>query len=323
MEVISHPKKNFMGRFERYEPASRDSTAILAFKKCPRYYFYKIVLGFREKDTPAYFVFGSAYHRFREVLELEYQKKPSTLLTNSDHLFKVAIEEAVKVFRERGGDPVPGSSEFDYLTEAKLLECSILAFNNWKKEKEKGNIEVLAVEQSFEVFLNGARRGGKADQFVRFSGNLACRDFKTTSKDITSLKTENFYRRSLDPNDQFTGYMVGLSRLSGEFVGILIVDVMIIPKPTKSSTKKPFMRQFLSTRTKWQLQKWEEELKVVEMMIDLCRETDVWPMCENFCSFCEYHSVCTKGTEQAQMATLESFFIKEPWDYKSLNEGDK
>jgi len=323
MKTIEHPKQEFMARFERYEPASRDSTAVLAFKKCARYYFYKIVLGFREKGTPQYFIFGSAYHRFREVLELEHQKDITQHLHDAGPLFVKAIDAATKTFKARGGDPVPGSSKFDYLTEAKLMECCIVAFNAWRKEKEKNAIEVLAVEQSFEVVLSDGKttRGGRADQFARFTGQLAGRDFKTTSKDVNNQHTENFYKRGMDPNDQFTGYLVGLTHLSGEFVGMLIVDVLVIPSPTKKTPNpKPYLKQFLSTRTRWQLEIWEEEVAIVERWIDICREEDKWPMCEGSCSYCEYHSVCTKGTEQAQMAKLEEFFTKVPWDYKSLGE---
>ena len=42
-KVIPPIKKEFMPRFERFEPLARDSTAIATFKKCCRAYFFILI----------------------------------------------------------------------------------------------------------------------------------------------------------------------------------------------------------------------------------------------------------------------------------------
>src|SRR5215203_2975982 len=72
MELEDHPVRIFMPKYNRYEPKIRDSTSIKSWKTCQRKYFYEIVLGFSSRETPPYFAWGSAYHKFREVLEVAY-----------------------------------------------------------------------------------------------------------------------------------------------------------------------------------------------------------------------------------------------------------
>lgn len=303
MEIITPPLQVFMAKLQRYEPASRDSTAVMAAKTCMRLYFYQIVLGFRpdERDTPVYFRWGSAYHKFREVLEK----------TNGD--LQLALTAAANIWKDY---QTPAESKWSHLTGPRLLESLQLAYAEWQKEKQLARIEVLAVEQAFEVYMSDGktRRGGKADQFIRWNGRLWGRDFKTSSK------TPKYYEQGIDPNDQFTGYIWGLSKLSGEFVQGLIVDVLFNEKDTKSQKKHPEIKQFTTTRTQGQLERWEKEHILLEKKIALSREEDTWEQQEKSCSFCIFRSVCTKGSEAAMMNQLQANFVQKPWDYKTLGE---
>ena len=305
LEIIKPPKQEFMAAFNRTEPVSRDHTAIIAAKFCKRYYFYTIVLGFTSKLTPQFFKFGKAYHRFREVLEISKEE-------TEQKRYEEAIMASIKTYGKH--DPLAGA-EFDFLTRERLLRSNKKAFEIVKKER--ANVKVLAVEQSFEVFLSDGktRRGGKADQFISYGGRKAGRDFKTTSKDLSNPRTKAYYERGINPNDQFTGYMVGLTHLTGEFVGMLVVEVLF-----NSKKSGPGIIPFLSTLTPWLMAQWEKEQSVVEDMISIARDRDIWPMEEKNCAFCAFRSVCKSGTEQAQMDQLKKEFIQRPWDYKNLGE---
>ena len=181
--------------------------------------------------------------------------------------------------------------------------------HSWKKEKKDGKIKVIAVEQPFEVVLaNGVTtRGGKADQFVKWNGMLYGRDFKTSSK------SSGWYDRGIDPNDQFTGYTIGLQKLSDQPVQGLIVDVLFNTKTTG-----PKIQQFIASRSQWQLRQWEKEQAIVEQNITNCRDNDIWPMHEKNCTFCHFRSVCKKGSEKAQAGALKAEYIQREWDYKNL-----
>ena len=300
MEIIKPPKQTFMAELERFEPASRDSTAIVAAKTCMRYYFYTMVCGFVDKESPMFFKFGSAYHKFREVLE--------TYQGDQEKKYEAAIVSALLEF---GMSDPPIGGKFYFLTRERLLKTCKKAYVHRNKELTSGNVKVLKSEQAFEVLLldGKTRRGGKLDQILQYGGRTAIRDFKTTSKNIA------YYERLTDPNDQFTGYLLGISKLTGEYVGLLVVEVV-----HNSKSEGPTIKTFLATRTSWQLEQWEREQVVIEEMISVCRGRDIWPMEEKACPFCKFRSVCKMGTEQAQQARLQQEFTQRAWDYKSLGE---
>lgn len=313
MPLIVHPKREFMARFERYEPLIKDSTAISTLKKCPRMYFYQIVLGRVANQDYVVFAWGTAYHKFREALEIAYGigRKPYNREAALDAL-KIAIKVGYDYWKKKGKDQ-PADSKWAYMTTDRLLKMFRVAFDHWEAEKQRGRIEVIAVEQAFNIQLNnGIRIGGRADQLVRWNGRLWGRDFKTSSQDSA------FFARSLEPNDQFTRYTLADSYLTGEIVQGQFVEVMYNAKPTKKDSKGPLIIELSTSRTKTQLDQFEKEQAVIERTLQVYREEDTWPMHEANCPFCPYHSVCTKPTEAGQMAQLEQNFTVRPWDYNKV-----
>lgn len=307
-------KQLFMSKYERFEPAARDSTAIKLAKECWRKYFFSTVLGFRvpKAGSPIYFPFGSAYHKFREVLELEYKKLTTPIAKiDCDKCLEPAWLAAKELWP---GNPTPGSSKWDYMTLDYLLLCCVTGFNWWKNEKIGGQFEILATEQSFEVVLpNGKSSGGRADQIVRWNGRPWGRDFKTTGQ------TPEWYEKSqLDPVDQFFRYTHGESGLLGERIEGQLVEVLFHKKATKTDKGKPRIKSFIVSYTPAQIDRWEREQVVIERQLDICREEDVWPACETYCGRCAYHSVCKAGTERAMMGKLEQNWLQRHWDYKNI-----
>lgn len=320
MEVHIPPKKKFMARFSRHEPIVMDHSAIIQAKKCKRKYFYRIVLGFVEKVTPQYFGFGSCYHKFRETLERQYASTPEADRKNMEArmaMFEVALKDARDLWKRKKMRDLPeGTSKWDFLTEGRLLKSCAVAFKHWIREKDAGRINVLAVEQSFIVPLpDGGLVAGKADQIVMQNGRVWGRDFKTSSK-----TQDMYYARTLDPNDQFTRYtwaesiLAGLDTTKGQFIQGQIIEVLFNAKSTKKEEKGPEIHTHLATRAPSQIERWIEEQMFYNKLLTLMREEDCYPMEEASCSFCEYHSVCKAGSENAQMAKLESEFRQEPWD---------
>lgn len=329
LEVHAPAKKEFMAKFERYEPLVQDHSAIICAKKCKRFYFYRIVLGFTQRDEPQYFGFGSCYHKFREVLENEYltEKDTTKRMTETAQMeyLGTAIEAARRVWKLKKMKDPPAESKWAFMTEMRLIESCAQAFKHWQAEKKMGRIEVLATEQNFIITMpNGIRVAGKADQIIRWNGKVWGRDFKTSSK-----TQDMYYARTLDPNDQFTRYTYAESELQGtrfvfnennkvEIKGFPIqgqlVEVLFNGRSTKKEQKGPSIHQHMATRSASQLAKWVEEQMFYNKILDLMRDHDVYPMEEANCSFCEFHSVCKMSGERSQMAKLESEFKIEPWD---------
>jgi len=289
---------------------------MIVAKECFRKYFFRIVLGFTDKDTPPYFTFGSVYHKFREILELKYMESPTKDDKELDNMILFAIQAALVLAKKlKMTDPMVGT-KWEFMTKARLVESCMVAGKHWKREKLMGEIEVLAVEQNFNIEVKdenenptGIFIGGKADQILRWRGRLWGRDFKTSSQN-----QEGWYIRSLDPNDQFTRYTWAEAQLNGEHVEGQLIEVMYNAKSTKTTKKGPKIYPHMATRTEWQLKRWIKEQIFFSKLLDQCREEDIYPMEEKSCVYCIFHSVCKKGSERAMIAKLQAEFKHEPWD---------
>ena len=299
MEIRPHPKREFMSRYERFEPLILDHTAISTAKHCKRSYFFQIVLGRVPKVTPVYFAFGSAYHKFREHLEL------------SDGDFKVALAAALKVWdRDQGKDPEVGG-RFDFMTRLRLMQSCAVGYKQFETERARKQIVVIQVEQPFNVEIGtgtGEYTSGRFDQIIRWNGKLWGRDFKTSSKPGI------YYERGLDPNDQFTRYTYAEAKLCGETIRGQLIETLFNAKGTKKGQVGPDIKTFLVERSGFQLSDWERDELHFRKELDLARSEDVWPKNEKACGFCQFHSVCKMPSETGQMMKLQSEFDVRPWD---------
>jgi hypothetical protein len=311
MELEKHEPR-YMARFRRYEPLIKDSHATKVYKQCPKMYFLQIVLGFNSPEKFVIFAWGSAYHKFREVLERTYgfgsDKPPQFDADKAREALIAGTLVGLEYWRKHGEDQEPGS-KWGFMTADRLLLSFKRAYTHWQREKEQNQIEVVAVEQAFNVQLrDGSRTSGRFDQLVRWLGVLWNRDFKSTTKDSA------FYARQLDPNDQFTRYTLAGSYLAGEPVQGAIVELLYNNNPTRNKTHGPDIFPLTTSRTKEQLDTFEKEVTTLNRKLAINRELDVWEKNEGACAFCPYHSVCTQPSEEAEMEKLEQHFIVRPWD---------
>ncbi len=308
MQTRPHSKPyKFFAEFERMEPMVLDHTAIIAAKECMRKYFFQIVLGSRGRGPEQpYFGFGSAYHKFREVLEIGFLAGEPNSIS-----YPKAMAAAVAYYNEKFKKPVEVGDKWDFLTRDRLINSCVKAYEWWKIEKAAGKIVVLAVEQPFNVQIgnsNGEFTGGRFDQIVRWNGKVYGRDFKTSSKEGA------YYARGLDPNDQFTRYTYAEQKLSGTRVEGQIIEVLYNAK--KSG---PTITPYIAGRSQFQLDDWEADELFMRETIARAREQDRWPKQEHHCTFCNFHSVCKMGTEGAQKAKLKQEFTQVPWDFMSVH----
>lgn len=319
MEIYHPSKIEFMAGMQRAEPVNKDHTAIIAAKECLRKYFYQIVLGRTPKEDAIYFAWGTAYHKFRQHLELSYRENSNGYGTKFNEAaamlaYSRGYNAGIAHWEAKGKDQ-DATSKFSWMTKKRLEASFRKAFEFWKIEKKRGNIEVLAIEQPFNIEMpDGTQRSGTADQIVKFNGKVWGRDFKTTSKDTT------FYERSMDPNDQFSGYTYGEGILHGTQIQGQLVELLYNGKSTKNGDKGPEIIPLTTSRTTWQLKDWEKGHMMWVKILDMCREEDNYPMSEKNCSFCQFHAVCTSGSEGAAMAQLKANFNFRPWDHTKVGQ---
>jgi hypothetical protein len=310
VEIREHPNKTFMEKFERFEPKILDSTAIQLAKMCKRKYFFQIVLGKVSRVTPVYFNFGSAYHKFREVLELSYMGNNDMFRTpRLDGDFKAALQAATTYWDKHQRHDPPAGDKFDFMTKLRLQQSCLVAYEHWQKEKQQGQIKVLVVEQPFNVqIIDEEYTSGRFDQIVSFNGKIWGRDFKTSSKDGM------YYQRGLTPNDQFTRYTYAESKLKGERVQGQLIEVLYNAKSTKTAQKGPTITMIPVGRTDFELDDWERDELQIRKELDLARQTDTWVKNEGHCIFCPFHSVCKMPSIAGQMSKLDYEWDTRPWD---------
>lgn len=318
MEVHPSPieKRKFMVRFPRYEPIVKDHTAIITAKNCFRLYFYRIVLGKTPKEEAIYFAWGNAYHSFRYHLQKEYgygpTKPPKWDEIKAKEAFAVAAFNGIEYWKKHGRDQEAGT-KYGFMTTERLLRSFKVAWEHWCRETQRGVFEVIAIEQPFNIQMeDGTCRAGRADQIVKWSGKTWGRDFKTSSKE------GQWYERTLDPNEQFTGYTWAEGKLAGIQIQGQLVEVLFNSNPTKSDTKGPKILEYTASRTTYQLDQWEKEHIFFNKLLDQCREEDIWPMEEVGCPFCPFHVVCKQSSEASMIYQLETQFHTVPWDHTKV-----
>lgn len=293
--MLTHtpPKRTFLPNLDRSEPLMHDHTSMITAMNCWRKYFYRFVLG-RVPHSQYYqliFDFGSAYHKFRELLETK------DYITAMGYILQVKL-------------PPPPNQKWEFLDHKRLIASCQKAYEYVKKEKENGRIKVVAVEQPFNLEMpDGSFIGGRADQIVEWNGKLWGRDFKTTSK------TETEFAKGFDPNDQVMRYTYAESKLHGAQVqGILIEGLH------NSKTKGPYIFVQPQSRSSWQLKQWETEQIMHHKLLSVCREEDIWPMNPHNCGFCDYAKACRASSEPALEAILKTDFKYQPWDHNKVDQ---
>jgi hypothetical protein len=293
----------------RFEPKTYDHSAFKLFKDCHRKYFYRIILG-RTPPRSKYqviFDFGKAYHSFREVLEREYQTHKNAELACAVAM-KVAMDSPL----------VHGEGKYEFYTKQLLAKTCLTAFEHWQNEKKKGAIEVIAIEQPFNIELgNGKFISGRADQIVRWNGYVWGRDFKTTSK------IEQYFTATLDPNDQATRYIYAESKLTfgseaiknGKFIKGIIFEVI-----QNTKTTQPKIYNSIITKNRYQLETWEREQLFLHRLMDICIAEDEWAMHEGNCTFCDYAKVCKAPSEASMENILKNDFNLSPWNHELVEQ---
>lgn len=287
----------FLPNLPRHEPFVMDSTAYKVLVECRRKYFYKIVLGripFANKFQNI-LDFGTHYHKFRELLETH------------------GYSEAMNYILGAKITPVEPGSKFAFLDSLRLVKTCQAAYEHWKVEKSQNKIEVIAVEQPFNVEVAPDHFiGGRADQIVRWMGRLWGRDFKTTTKDKAT------FTRQIDPNDQAMRYIVGESAIHGNEVQGIIFEAAYNAK-----TVGPVIYSLQSTRNKYQKDNWLKEVEINSRQLKMYREEDIWPMdTSGKCDWCEYHKVCKLGSPQSMEAVLKSDYKFQVWDHTKVEQGE-
>ena len=298
----TYPKR-MLPTLPRFEPTVADHSRIKVFKECPRKYFYRMILGRSapEGKWASVFAWGTAIHKYLEVL---YQ-------TNGDA--GEAAQKALPLWK------YPTNPTFEFQSKERLMSNFAALFKFYSDEKATGNIETLAIEQPWNlVFPDSVPVGGRFDQVIKWNTRIWLRDWKTTSKQLQYWKT------GLSPNDQATRYIYGLSALQfgidDRGYPLRLVEGVIFVAIYNAKSVGPTIQPVPESRTTTQVRAWVDEQMFIHRAMEVCRETDTWPMHENNCGFCEYRLVCNAPSPGAMEHMLKNQFVLSPWKHDEVDQ---
>lgn len=296
-------------------PPAFDNSILSTHQRCPRRALYEYYLdrAVTAKNWPIQF--GTAYHRFREILDEVYLQNvvrgDAELSDIADQAFDLAWEAALRV--EGGFEDPPDENRKSYLHEARLRQTCEMAFKRWQEEKATDRVEVLQAEQAFELELpNGEMYTGRMDQIIEWNGDIWVRDFKTTSR-MGRTYADNF-----EPNNQMTGYVWAAQELSGQSVDGVWIEVVY-------NTKRngPEFHDFLTTRGPQAIREWKEE---TQYEIEQARQHEsdgIFPKRTTACNDyggCPFREACNMGSWRARENWLKTRTVHSHWDPMNPDE---
>lgn len=296
-----------------------DSTSLKAFKNCPRFYYYSIILGFQPKTESVHLTFGLLMHGGIE----RYHHAKAQGLSHAD-----AADRALDWALRQTWDSQlsrPWASGDSYKNRFTYIR-TLVGYLDKYGENDALETVILAngkpaVELSFSFASGFTSRitgepfllCGHLDRLALLNGTAYISDVKTSKSELNAR-----YWAGHNPSTQF-----GIYLLAGQIVyelpvaGLLVDGCQIIVSESRFDRhlirKDQFqMEEFYKATGQW-----------IARMEDCAEEAQgasdpalAYPMNEESCSKylgCDFQSICARSpSSRAQW--LETGFKKRVWD---------
>lgn len=300
-----------------------DSTALGAFKTCPRLYYYTIIEGYQPIGEAIHLRFGIEYHK-----ALEWYDKTRAL--GEDH--DTALNSTVHELLIRTADFNPTVEEYGkaarYKNRRTLLRTVIWYLDKYPAEKDPAQTHILengkaAVELSFRFELDWGPSAkfdpdgnsligsfsqpyllcGHLDRVVNYQDSLFFMDRKTT----TSTPGDYFFDQ-FNPHNQMTIYNIAAQVVLDSPVRGGIIDCAQIQLEASE-----FKRGFVY-RTQGQIEEWLDDLHYWFDLAEDCATKENWPMNDTACDKfggCAFREVCRKDPK-VRSNYLKGGFVQLP-----------
>lgn len=288
-----------------------DSTSMGAFKRCQRYYYYSIVLGWVPRDESVHLKFGLIYHAALEVYDKVRARGGS---------HEMGMREATRLALTQTWDPLrkrPWNSDHKYKNRFTLVRSVV-----WYLDKlaEHDVLETItlsnghpAVELSwrFNLDRNTSQTSeplllcGHLDKLAKWEGSSWVVDHKTS---VYALD-ERFFDRYSPDNQMSTYSYAGAVCFDQRIKGVIINGVQVLIEGTR------FQRGFV-TRTTSQLEEWRSDLDYWLSLAEHCATTGYWPQNDMACGLfggCAYRQICGKAPS-VRADWLKATYVQRSWD---------
>ena len=280
-----------------------DSTSIGAFKKCPRYYFYTIVEGWRSRSESCHLTFGIHYHKALERYDL-FLAQGADPVEAEDHVIQLLLEET-----------------FGWESDHKLKNReNLIRSVVWYLEEYRNDVAhtlILAngkpaVELSFR-FDTGVScapgqnylLSGHMDRMVDFGGDHFVMDRKTSGSTLGS-----YYFSQYSPDNQMSLYTLASRVVYDHPVSGVIIDAVQVAVGFSAFSRG------ITMRSEGQLDEWLEDTFLTLETARSYAELQHWPMNEMSCNNyggCAFKSICSKDP------AVREIFLKNDFEIRKWN----
>ena len=304
-----------------------DNTRLSAYKRCPRFYYYRHVRHWEPTGRRLPLVFGSAWHAAMEVVWAAIT--PPAKPPSKETVIKAAYAAFLQKWLEEG---LPPPDQIDYETEkefaprtpAQGLEMIVGYVEH--RYKHSMDFELKSVEKAFAVPLDPDQPDlfyvGKMDKIVVYRGKYLGIEHKTTTAYKKGGPFRGIFVDSFSPNSQVDGYLYALHMLFPDKVGGVWVDAALVHKSEEGFMFIPVERQlqhldsWLSDTLTWvrrvegDTQQAEEEKASAPYLSAFPKNTN---SCWDFMSACPYLGMC-KAYSNPKDKPIPAGFIAKKWD---------
>lgn len=303
-----------------------DSTSLGAYKTCPRFYYYSIVLGFQPKQESVHLTFGLLMHQSLE----RYHHARAAGQAHPDAL-DAALDWALRATWNQELQR-PWASEDSYKNRGTLIR-SLVGYLDQYGEHDALETVILtngkpAVELSFSFDAGfSAQSTGESFMFCGHLDRLATLNGQAYIPDVKTTKSEMNARfwSSFNPSNQFGMYL-----LAGQLVWQLPVQGLIVDGIQVLVGSSRFDRHLI-TKDAAQIDEWygatKRWVRRMEESADEAQESSdpsqAYPMDETSCTKyngCEFQGICSRSPA-SRKPWLEAGFKRRVWD-PLLRRGD-
>lgn len=162
--------------------------------------------------------------------------------------------------------------------------------------------------------LEEVEYGGLIDVGAFWGDMVYVVDHKTT----TRLGDGNYYFMQYKPDNQMTGYIWGLGKLSNQRVGGALISAIGLYK-----AKPPEFKRQVTNRSERDIAEWLRYVLDTCNDIKQCERSGVWRMETGACmqyGQCDYHAVHTLPEGIEREKRLENDYVVSHWNYEERDE---
>lgn len=246
---------------------------LVAYERCPRFYFYRYIEGLEPKHFSAAPAFGTLFHAARQAY-----------FENDRNL-----EAAYNAIRESAAQFV-GQDGFAEASEEIILYAAD-AIEAYAKHYKDDKLERVAFEVAFETTIGDQQfpLTGRLDGVIIVDKDVWVDECKTTGLPLSR------FLPTMSMDGKTTCYVWAARKLTGKLVQGAFLDV-VYKKPKMSGFE--FARD-VTPRSDYLLAEWERATIDTLAEIQRRKEAGYWPChyssCSNMYGMCCYTDLCRFG----------------------------